>query len=145
MISVGILLFVIIMTAVLLFAVLSNGLVIYCVIKIKKLRTITNVLVCNLSVSDILLAGFIMPQRLHDIYHKDHFFEGKLRQTNVYVCASGFSPEKFRYGRPALHFILTKYCIWILHFLQHFSSFSSIFDNILLTIHNKMFRVGAKA
>ena len=78
MISVGILLFVIIMAAMLLFAVLSNGLVIYCVVKIKKLRTITNVFICNLSVSDILLAGFIMPQRLHDISHKENFFEGKL-------------------------------------------------------------------
>ena len=77
MISVGILLFVVIMAVMLLFAVLSNGLVIYCVIKIKKLRTITSLFICNLSVSDILLAGFIMPQKLHDISHKDDFFEGK--------------------------------------------------------------------
>ena len=82
MVGVGILLFVIITAAMLLFAVLSNGLVIYCVIKIKKLRTITNVFICNLSVSDIMLAGFIMPQRLHDISHKENFFEGKLTLLN---------------------------------------------------------------
>ena len=76
MMDLGILFFVIIMAVMLLFAVLSNGLVIYCVIKIKKLRTITNVFICNLSVSDILLAGFIMPQKLHDISHKEDFFEG---------------------------------------------------------------------
>ena len=74
-ISVGILLFVIIMAVMLLFLVLSNGRVIYYVIKIKKLRTITNVFISNLSVSDLLLAGFIMPQRLHDISHKENFFE----------------------------------------------------------------------
>ena len=76
--DVGVLFFVTIMATMLLFAVLSNGLVIYCVIKIKKLRTITNVFICNLSISDILLAGFIMPQKLHDISHKEDFFEGKL-------------------------------------------------------------------
>ena len=46
------------------------------------------------------------------------------------------------YGRSALHFILSKYFIWLLQFLQHFSSFASIFDNMLPTIHNKMFSVG---
>ena len=66
--------------------------------------------------------------------------EGKAKK--MYVC---FSSEKTRYGRSALHFILSKYFIWILHFLLRFSSFSSIFDNILLTIHNKMFRAGAKS
>ena len=60
------------------------------------------------------------------------------------MCVSGFSSEKTRYGLLALHFILSKYFTWILHFLLHFSPFSSIFDNMLLTIHNKIFRVGAK-
>ena len=32
------------------------------------------------------------------------------------MCVSGFSSEKPRYGRLALHFILSKYFIWILHF-----------------------------
>ena len=82
--DVGILFFVVIMATMLLFAVLSNGLVIYCVVKIKKLRTITNVFICNLSVSDILLAGFIMPQKLHDISHKEDFFEGMLLSLNIF-------------------------------------------------------------
>ena len=75
--DVVILLFVIIMTTMLVFAVLSNGLFIYCVITSKKLRTITNVFICSLSVSDILLAGFIMPQKLHDIFHEEYFFHGE--------------------------------------------------------------------
>ena len=60
------------------------------------------------------------------------------------MCVSGFSSEKPRYGRPALSF----YCIKIFYieiaFSLHFPPFSSMFDNTLLTIHNKMFRVGAK-
>ena len=66
-----------------------------------------------------------------------------LGQKN-YMCISGFSSEKTRYSRSALHFILSRYFIWILHFLWQFSSFSSIFDNNLFTIHNKIFRVRAK-
>lgn len=65
----------------LLFAVLSNTLVIFCVLRDRKLRTVTNVLICNLAISDILLAGFVMPQRLHDITHEDHFYEGKCIST----------------------------------------------------------------
>ena len=74
--STSILVFVGFMAALLLFAIMSNILLIYCVVRIKKLRTVTNIFICNLSVSDILLAGFIMPQKLHDIFHKDHFHEG---------------------------------------------------------------------
>lgn len=105
MISVGILLFVIIMAAMLLFAVLSNGLVIYCVIKIKKLRTITNAFICNLSISDILLAGFIMPQRLHDISHRYNFFEGKVKFITVLLLW-------ILYGNSLLMFVHLRFYCW---------------------------------
>ena len=76
--SLEVLLFVIFMTLALIFAVFSNGLVIYCVSRLRKLRTVTNIFICNLSVSDILLAGFVMPQRLHDITHaSEDFYEGR--------------------------------------------------------------------
>ena len=76
--DVGFLAFLSATSVVLLFAVCSNALVIYCVIRIKKLRTVTNVFICNLSVSDILLAGVVIPQRLHDAYyHMDDYIEGK--------------------------------------------------------------------
>ena len=42
------------------------------------------------------------------------------------------------------HFILSKYFIRKVHLSLYLPPFSSIFDNILLTIHNKMFSVGAK-
>lgn len=75
--SFGIILFVVIMGILILFAIFSNSLLIYSLLRIKKLRTVTNVFICNLSINDILLAGFVMPQKLHDIFHKEDFFEGK--------------------------------------------------------------------
>lgn len=76
--GVGILIYIILMALALAFAVISNGLVIYCVARFSKLRTVTNIFICNLSVSDILLAGFVMPQRLHDITHHEDFYEGNV-------------------------------------------------------------------
>ena len=72
----NVLVFVGVMAALALFAILSNMMLIYCVFRVRKLRTVTNIFICNLSVSDIFLAGFTMPQKLHDIFHKDHFHEG---------------------------------------------------------------------
>ena len=47
-------------------------------------------------------------------------------------------------GMVGRHNILSKYFLQKLHFFTYFSPFSSKFDNILHTIHNKMFRVWAK-
>lgn len=76
MLTAGLWVYVVIVGLLLLFAVVSNALVIYCVVRFKKLRSVTNVFICNLSISDILLAGFVMPQRLHDISHTEDFHEG---------------------------------------------------------------------
>ena len=80
----------------------------------------------------------------HQDYYT-HLSQVNYKAKNIYMCISGFSSEKTRYGRSALQFILSKYFVWILLiFFKHFSSFSSIFDKILLTIHNEMFGVAAK-
>ena len=60
------------------------------------------------------------------------------------MCVSGFSSEKARYGRLALSFYFIKIFYIEIEFITTFPTISSKFDNILLTIHNKMFRVGAK-
>ena len=39
------------------------------------MRTVTNILLVNLAVSDILLAGVVLPMEVHDVAHADHFFE----------------------------------------------------------------------
>ena len=76
--SIGIIMYISCMGIVLTFAVCSNLLVIYCVIRLPKLRTTTNIFICNLSVSDILLATYVMPLKLHDItHHHIDWYEGK--------------------------------------------------------------------
>ena len=60
----------------LLFSVVSNFMVIYIVWRNQKMRNVTNILICNLSVSDIILAGIILPQNLHDLSHEEDFHEG---------------------------------------------------------------------
>ena len=88
----GLIIFLSIMSLLLVFAVFSNSLVIYCVIRIKKLRTVTNVFICNLSVSDILLAGVVLPQRLHDVYHHmNNYIEGN---TSLISYPSGYTTLK---------------------------------------------------
>ena len=71
---------------------------------------------------------------------------GRLGQK-IYMCVSGFSSEKKRYGWSALninvYFILIFYMyIWLLSHI--FPTFSIIFDYTLLILHNKMLRVSAK-
>ncbi|KAL5019200.1 hypothetical protein ScPMuIL_004922 [Solemya velum] len=41
------------------------------------MRNVTNIFICNLAVSDILLAAFVLPQKIHDISHEEHFHEGE--------------------------------------------------------------------
>ena len=82
-ISVGILFYIVVMATFLAFAICSNCLVIYCVVKFTTLRTVTNIFICNLSVSDILLAGFVMPQRLHDIFHQGTYHEGNVLRIEI--------------------------------------------------------------
>ena len=57
-------------------SVICNILVVVVVGKTPKLRNPTNVLLCNLAVSDMLLASMVLPQNLHDISHSDNYFEG---------------------------------------------------------------------
>lgn len=75
--------FIVFVGLLLLFAVTSNFLVIYVVWKNKKMRNVTNILICNLSCSDIILAGIILPQNLHDLSHEEEFHEGKIRNNVI--------------------------------------------------------------
>lgn len=60
----------------LLWSILSNACVIIIVLKNKKMWTPTNLLICNLAVSDFLFGGVVIPQNLHDIAHTRHYYEG---------------------------------------------------------------------
>ncbi|XP_046352944.2 RYamide receptor-like [Haliotis rufescens] len=68
--------FIVVTGVVLLFSVCSNILVIVLVIKNPKLRNVTNLFICNLAISDILLAGIVLPQNLHDVSHPTDYYEG---------------------------------------------------------------------
>ena len=75
--DVGVWIYIILMSVVLAIAIFSNLLIIYCVVRLKNLRTVTNIFICNLSVSDILLAAYVMPLKLHDIsHHEEDWYEG---------------------------------------------------------------------
>ena len=76
-VSVGDFVFIFFVGVMCLFAVISNSMVIIAVWKIKKMRNVTNILICNLSISDIILAGIILPQNLHDLSHEEDFVEGE--------------------------------------------------------------------
>ena len=67
-------------------SVASNVLVIACIRRKateKKKNTgrsslkSTDILIVNLAINDILLAGIVLPQKIHDISHTHEFFECK--------------------------------------------------------------------
>ena len=68
-----------VVSVILVFAVVSNILVILSVLIFKKRRqSVTNLLICNLAASDLLLDAFLMPQKLHDTSHtEEDYFEGE--------------------------------------------------------------------
>ena len=56
---------------------LCNVSVLYVILKIKTMRTVTNIFLSNLAISDIILAAIALPLQVHDISHADEFFERK--------------------------------------------------------------------
>ena len=62
-----------------------------------------------------------------------------LGQNIIYMCVSGFRSEKNRCGPPVGIKILFQYIMCIFDFS---AIFPSIFDSILLILHNKMHGVG---
>lgn len=61
-------------TLILLLAIVGNGLVILTLIQIKRMRTITNVFLLNLAVSDILLGVLCVPTTLIGTLLRDFVF-----------------------------------------------------------------------
>lgn len=74
--TVGTIIFIATTGSVLLMSVLSNAMVIYVVYRNKRMRNVTNLLICNLAASDILFGAFVLPQNLHDITHTESYDEG---------------------------------------------------------------------
>ena len=62
----------------LILSFLSNVSVVVVMLKIKTLRTVTNIFLSNLAISDMILASLVLPQQVHDVSHTDEYFERKL-------------------------------------------------------------------
>ena len=54
--------------AIMLFSLLGNTAVIVIVLKNKRMRTVTNYLIVNMAVSDLLISAFAVPRELTEIY-----------------------------------------------------------------------------
>jgi len=83
-----------------LVSVASNVSVIACIWKTSKEKkktgrrslTTTDVLLVSLALNDILLAGIVLPQKIHDISHSDHFFECK--SFDVFILPAHWAQRK---------------------------------------------------
>ena len=85
--SVEIFFFFVATVIIIVYAILSNVLLIYSILRNKKLRTPTSVFLCNLSMCDILFAGFIVPQSLYNIFHQKDLLEVK-GNFCIFFCLS---------------------------------------------------------
>lgn len=77
--------FLVCMVLILIFAVVSNFIVIFIVIRNKKMRSVTNVFIGNLAFSDIFLGAVVLPMRLHDLSHAENFHEGIAFLIDVFI------------------------------------------------------------
>jgi len=77
-------------------SVSSNMFVVACIWKKAKdtkrhghrALTSTDMMIVNLAVNDILLAGIFLPQKIHDLSHADHYFECEFFTVLVVVVTS---------------------------------------------------------
>ncbi|KAI0230017.1 Neuromedin-K receptor [Lamellibrachia satsuma] len=59
----------------LLMAFVANVCIIVVIVRIKKMRTVTNMFLGNLAVTDLILISFAIPMQLHDITHPKNYYE----------------------------------------------------------------------
>jgi hypothetical protein len=64
-------------------SVLSNFGVLIVILSNKRTLSVTSVFMCNLAVSDIFLAGFVLPQSVHDFSHQEDYHEGQNSFTGM--------------------------------------------------------------
>ena len=69
--------FTIIASIAIVLSVLNNLLTVLVIVKNKFMRTVTNLFLATVAVSDVLLASVVIPILLHDIGHTQDFYEGQ--------------------------------------------------------------------
>lgn len=90
--------FLVCMVLILIFAVVSNFIVIFIVIRNKKMRSVTNVFIGNLAFSDIFLGAVVLPMRLHDLSHAENFHEGIAFLIDVFMHWHIFSRSTAKFN-----------------------------------------------
>ncbi|XP_070574717.1 neuropeptide FF receptor 1-like [Ptychodera flava] len=71
------LIFVVFISIFVFVSVALNVVIILVIATNKHMQTVTYVLITNLAVSDLLFAGIVVPQNIHDISHSSDFYEGQ--------------------------------------------------------------------
>ncbi|KAK2159795.1 hypothetical protein NP493_1690g00000 [Ridgeia piscesae] len=53
----------------------ANVCIIVVIMRMKKMRTVTNMFLGNLALTDIILIAFAIPLQLHDVTHSNNYYE----------------------------------------------------------------------
>ncbi|XP_005094654.1 neuropeptide FF receptor 2-like [Aplysia californica] len=68
-------------------SVVCNILVLIVMLRTPKMMNPTNIFICNLTISDILLSGIVIPQNIHDVSHAStDYYEGDFLCRVVNFC-----------------------------------------------------------
>lgn len=70
-------LFVCILSVWLILSVIGNILVLLVILPNRNKYIVVHLYMCNLALSDIFMAAFVLPQNIHDITHPKNFYEGR--------------------------------------------------------------------
>nr|XP_002732887.1 PREDICTED: probable G-protein coupled receptor 19-like [Saccoglossus kowalevskii] len=72
------LIFITVVSVFVLLSVCSNMLVILVMYKCRNTKSVTNIFIVNIAISDVILAAIVLPQQIHDISHTNDFYEGQI-------------------------------------------------------------------
>ena len=86
--------FIVFISTFIILSFFSNVCVVVVMMKIKTLRTVTNMFLTNLAVSDMILVSVVLPQKVHDIDHTDEYHECKLHVIwSIFMCRVKKPPQ----------------------------------------------------
>lgn len=81
------LIFISIMSSWIILSVLTNVGVLLVILPNQRMQSVTTIYMCNLAISDIFLAAFVLPQNIHDMSHRENYYEGEFHDVNVGATA----------------------------------------------------------
>ena len=78
--------FIVFISTFIILSFLSNVCVVVIMMTIKTMRTVTNMFLTNLAISDMILVSVILPLQVFDITHTDEYDECKLHVACPVFC-----------------------------------------------------------